>query len=133
MVISFVVITGISFYAGTKVSAYGKSGMMFNSQARAGGYTAGMMNGARGARGGMMNGGLVAGDIIAKDATSVTIKLRDGGSKIVFYSPITSIAKTIDGTSDDVSIGKQVTIIGTPNADGSVNATSIQIRTAPKQ
>ncbi|OIO07392.1 hypothetical protein CO115_00755 [Candidatus Falkowbacteria bacterium CG_4_9_14_3_um_filter_36_9] len=54
--------------------------------------------------------------------------MRDGGSKIVFLSDSTSIGKTTDGTVADLEAGKQVTINGKDNSDGSVTAQSIQIR-----
>lgn len=86
------------------------------------------MGGAqRGLRG---NGDLSAGEIIAKDDTSVTIKLRDGGSKIVFISDTTEIAKSANGTKDDLLVGTAITAIGAQNQDGSISARSIQIRPA---
>jgi hypothetical protein len=73
-------------------------------------------------------GGDTAGNIISKDATSITIGLRAGGSKIVFFSPATSISTTASGTPTDLLTGKQVVVQGTTNTDGGVNATSIQVR-----
>ena len=97
------------------------------------------MAGGKGMRAG---GGFVTGQIVAMDANSITVELKamggqngapttgatTQGSKIVFYTGTTSIMKTTDGTANDLSIGKQVSITGTANPDGSVNAQSIQIR-----
>ncbi|TSC91735.1 MAG: hypothetical protein CEN90_199 [Parcubacteria group bacterium Licking1014_17] len=88
-------------------------------------------SGLRGARGGTAGGNFTAGDIIAKDNQSITVKLRDGGSKIVFYSGTTEISKFAGGTPSDLEIGKSVTITGTANSDGSITAQSIQIRPIP--
>ena len=86
-------------------------------------------NGFRGARGDGQ-GGFVSGEVIAKDATSITIKLRDGGSKIVLLSPSTQVMKTAAGTLADLAVGVQVSTTGAANSDGSVTAQSVQIRPA---
>ncbi len=72
--------------------------------------------------------GFANGEIISKDEQSITIELRDGGSKIVFYSDSTEVSKFTSGTSDDLEIGKSVTINGTANEDGSITAELIQLR-----
>lgn len=73
-------------------------------------------------------GGFVSGEIISKDAQSVTIKLRDGSTKIVLFSSSTPITKPVMGTSDDLAQGKNATANGTLNSDGSITAQSIQVR-----
>ena len=78
------------------------------------------------------------GTIIAKDATSITVQLRSVGSstptttgtKIVLYDASTQIMKTDTGTTNDLTIGQSVVVGGTANSDGSVTATSIQLRPA---
>ena len=76
----------------------------------------------------MQAGGVVAGEIIAKDEKSVTVKLPDGGSKIVFYSASTEIGKAATTTPDYLNAGQTIVASGTANADGSVNAQNIQVR-----
>jgi hypothetical protein len=86
--------------------------------------------GFRGVLGGGQRGseGFTAGEIIAKDDTSITVKLQDGGSKIVFLSDSTAISQLIEGTLSDLEIGKNITVNGTANSDGSVTAQIIQLR-----
>ena len=91
---------------------------------------AGFRGGAGGGQRG--GGGLTAGEIIAKDDKSITVKLSDGGSKIVFLSDSTTISKMTDGTKSDLEIGKQVTVNGSADSDGSVTAQNIQLRPVPQ-
>lgn len=83
-----------------------------------------------GARGGLRlnGGGAAVGEIIAKDGTSITVKLQDGGSKIVFYATSTDVGKFDKGSTDDLAIGANVFISGKANDDGSITAQNIQIR-----
>jgi hypothetical protein len=71
------------------------------------------------------------GEIIAKDSQSITIKLRDGGSKIIFFSGSTKISKSTDGVSDDLAVGANVMVDGTVNQDGSLTAQTIRINNLP--
>jgi hypothetical protein len=101
----------------------------------AGGFAGGAAGGRAGGagRGGAAFGGgvnAVMGEVLSKDATSFTVKLRDGGSKIVFYSASTTVAKMDSGAIGDVAVGKNVMVSGTTNSDGSVTATMVQIRPA---
>jgi hypothetical protein len=82
-----------------------------------------------GSRGGI-SGGFAAGEIIAKDNTSVTVKLSDGGSKIIFFNQNTPITKSVGGSVADLKIGEQIIAQGTANQDGSLSSQSIQLRPA---
>ncbi|MBI4450310.1 hypothetical protein HY634_04575 [Candidatus Uhrbacteria bacterium] len=93
-------------------------------RAQFGGAGGGGMVGRTGGR----QGDAVIGEIIASNATSVTVKLRDGGTKTVLLADRTEIGKSIDGTRDDLVVGTMVFVNGSANSDGSVTAQSIQIR-----
>src|SRR4030042_1137164 len=67
------------------------------------------------------------GEVLTKDEQSLTIKTADGSSKIVFFSDSTQVSKMIEGAIDDLEIGKQITINGKENSDGSYTAQTIQL------
>jgi len=130
-VIVIVVIAGLLFYGGMQ---YGN----IKSSSRGIGQFAGQMGGTgSGARTsgvvsrGGVSGGFTIGDILAKDATSITVKMRDGSTKIVFYSSTTDVQKTVDGSATDLVVGKSVSVMGITNADGSITAQSVSLRTTP--
>ena len=88
--------------------------------------------GGTGGTGANRAGGFVSGSIIAKDSGSITVKLADGSTKIVLYAGSTAVNVSQTGTASDLVVGKDVTITGTANTDGSVTATRIQIGTLPR-
>lgn len=130
-----VIIAVVIFYGGMKYGqAHAQSTNAFaagNFQGRAQGANGGTFAGRTGgARANFTNGGVVAGEILSKDATSITVKLQTGGSKIVFTSGTTQVMKQATGSRDDLSVGTNVNVIGTANSDGSITAQSVQIRPA---
>ena len=79
---------------------------------------------------GRINGfsGGASGEVISKDENSITLKLRDGGSKIVLYSGKTIVSKMASSTIADILVGNQAVVTGVANSDGSISAESIQLR-----
>lgn len=125
--VAVMVVGGIAFYSGMK---YGQSqipvrgqGALVNGQFRNIDNLTGRTNrvGAEGAN-------FITGEIINRDDKSITVKMRDGGSKIIFLSNSTVTSKTTDATSTDLEVGKQITGTGSTNSDGSLTAQMIQIR-----
>ena len=68
------------------------------------------------------------GEIISKDDKSITIKTREGSSKIIYFSNSTTIGKTVDGSVSDLNIGNQVMVNGKNDSSGVITAQNIQIR-----
>ena len=133
-VVVCLVVALLSFRGGRM---YASKNITNANASRQGQFTQGGFNQNGGTRGSMMRGGggFVSGEVLSIDSKSMTVKLpsggpasTQGGSKIVFFSPTTKVEKTVDGTTADVVVGKQVMITGTANTDGSVNATSVQLR-----
>lgn len=142
---TFVAIVGVvgagAFYGGVKYGMgknvsgadrsqfAGRQGGMQNGQGSQNQRTVG--SGKQGTGG--ADSGFSGGEIISKDDKSVTIKTKDGGSKIVYFSDATSIGKETSGATSDLAVGQQVMINGKTNTDGSVAAQNIQIRSVQKQ
>lgn len=116
LVVGAVAFWGGMKYQGSKTTA-----------ARAG-FTAQGGAGRPGGRGAA--GGFVTGDILSVDASGITVKMRDGSSKIVLVPGSAAILKSTTGTSTDLAVGQSVTVTGSPNSDGSLNAQTVQIRPA---
>lgn len=130
MVIGAVVIAGVFFYGGYAfAAARSTSGNQMRGAYLGNGGTTGGFRGMGGI-GGRQGGGLTTGSIIARDGESVTVKMQDGGSRIVFYSGSTQVMKAVAGSAADLAIGQNVVIMGTQNSDGSITAQSIQLRSA---
>jgi len=129
--IAIVIAGGAAFYGGmTYERAHVPSGGqgMFNGAPGA----RGMRNGAGGRIGQGRGDTFVNGDILSSDDKSITLKMHDGsGSKIVFFTTSTTMQKTTDATITDLQAGKTVMVTGNANSDGSVTASSIQLRDLP--
>lgn len=118
LIIVLAIVGAGAFYGGMIYAKNNKQQRIFSGQ-----NFPGMQNGAR------PNGGnFISGEIISKDDKSITLKMRDGGSKIIFYSASTEVGKFVSGTIEDLNNGETVSVTGTSNQDGSVTAQSIQVR-----
>jgi len=80
--------------------------------------------------GGPGGGGVVAGTILGHTGEQITVQLRDGGSRIVFLAASTTITTPVTAKPADLTNGTIVFVSGTPNADGSMTAETVQIRPA---
>ena len=127
VIAALIVVGAGSFYGGMKY----QSSITPAVSPRAGGAMG--ANGGRGFRGmGGANGGaFFNGDVLSTDGNSLTLKLGNGGSKIVLYTTSTRVGKIASGSMTDLTPGTSVSVNGTANADGSVTADMIQIRPAP--
>ncbi|RPI01365.1 MAG: hypothetical protein EHM64_15835 [Ignavibacteriae bacterium] len=125
ILIAAVLAGGIGFYGGMKYEQNQRPGYgtFTTAQQRQGIRPNNTGTGQRG----IVNGGLTAGEVISKDATSITLKLQDGGSKIVLISQSTPVTESATSSANNIKVGERVTVIGTANQDGSISASSIRV------
>jgi hypothetical protein len=121
-VIAVVVVGAAAFWGGMK---FGQSS---GAKRMGQGFQQGMGTAGGGLKGIRTGANFINGEIINKDDKSITVKMRDGGSKIIFLSNATEFSKFATGTAADLNIGTSVMANGNTNSDGSITAQSIQIR-----
>ncbi|TSA56382.1 hypothetical protein D4R42_03605 [bacterium] len=122
-----VIIAGGAFYGGMK---YGQNRGFFNQSSRQGFQNLSSEQRAQFSQGRMASevaSNFLNGEVINKDEKSLTLGILDGGSKIIFFSDSTQISKTIDGSINDIEVGKQIIVGGDKNEDGSYTAKTIQL------
>jgi len=132
IIIALVIVGGGAFYGGMK---YGQSTRQNFAKQNLGGSSQNFQNLSQeqrqqllqGRTGGGAGANFLNGEVIAKDEQSLTLKMSDGGSKIIFFSDSTTISKMTDGSINDIEIGKQVMVSGEQNSDGSYTAKTIQL------
>ncbi len=121
-VVILVIVAGVAFWGGM---AYA------NSQTPERSTTAAFAGRTGFTRGSAAGGGATIGQIVSTGSGNISIQMTNSSSsEIVLLSPTTQILKTVSGSASDLTVGTNVTVIGTTNSDGSVSATSIQIRPA---
>ncbi|MCF7860118.1 hypothetical protein K9M09_00655 [Patescibacteria group bacterium] len=128
-----IIVAAISFYSG-RMSAAKIGTNTFNNYAgqadRMGAAVNGQgaVMGRAGAGTGTARANMLSGEIMSKDENSLTVKLPDGGSKIVFFSPTTVINQLSTSTLEALNIGQNIVANGNLNSDGSLSALTIESR-----
>ena len=120
------------YYAGTMHSSSSVASAS-PSGASAGGFAG---RGAGGGRfGGGAAGGFTAGTILSIGNGTMTIQLAQStstsattGTKIVLFDTNTTVSEMQSVPASTLTAGQSVVVSGSANADGSVTATSIQVR-----
>lgn len=128
--ILLVVLVAGAFFGGYQ---YGKSKNASANFGNRGNFQFANRNLTRQGQGGnrnMARDGSARGQIITKDTNSITLKLDDGGSKIIFFSTSTPVRKMIEVTLNDIKTGENIAVNGDQNADGSITARSLQLVTS---
>ena len=125
-----IVFGGGGYYFGKQSAASATPSGAAAFAARAGGA------GRTGAFGGA-GGGFAAGTIIATGNGTMTIQMPAStsstattGTKIVLFDNSTQVSELQSVPASNLAVGQSITVTGTTNSDGSVTATSIQVRPA---
>lgn len=69
----------------------------------------------------------INGEIISIDDKSLTVKLADNSSRIIFITESTIINKSEKASKEDLKIGEKIMVFGNQNTDGSLTAQNIQL------
>ncbi len=87
---------------------------------------------------GMMKRAAIAGEITANSSSSITVKVKDGNTRVVNITGSTTISvfatatsSPTTGTISDLTVGKSVMAEGDANADGSLTARMIKVGILP--
>lgn len=118
-IVLVIVAAGAGFFGGT-VYQKGQSSVRNNA-----------LRGQFAARSGGAGGQAYHGQILNTDNTGITIKLNDGSSKIIIVGSTATVVKSDPAKLTDLKSGDQVTVFGTVNSDGSINATMVQSGNTP--
>lgn len=127
VVVVIVLLCGVSFFAGTKFGGKAGAGKMPSDWQGKGLSAGGPGAGGRLGGGASQKGGMVNGDILSRDDKSITVKMGESGSRVVYFASSTAVTKSAVGALTDLLVGKKVMVVGTANSDGSVTAKSIQM------
>lgn len=122
----------VGFYVGvtyqksqTQSALAGRSGGQNGSGVSGRGVNGGAPGNGQGGFG-RQGGSVATGTILAQNATSITVKTADGGSKRVFFSANTRYIRQQQLTASDLKVGDQVLATGQP-ANGGIDARSISV------
>lgn len=113
-----VVVAGAAFFGGMQYQKMSRSSISGSGLQGQGGRRGGLSAAA---------GGRVMGEVLNMDDSSLTIKTKDGSTKIVILSGSTTYEKTTTTQKSDLTVGTRIGIFGMTNSDGSVTARSVQL------
>ena len=104
-------------------------GQASGSASRSAGFAGAYSSSTRRAAGSAAGGGLVSGQIATIGSSSITLQLANGNSEVVFYSTSTPVSEPTMVSVGTLKVGTTIMVAGTSNADGSLTAQTIQVRT----
>jgi preprotein translocase subunit YajC len=117
-----VIFTATVFFAGVKYQqrqTISQRGQFANTLRQSLGPAAGASRNRFGAQ--------IIGNIISADDKSITVKLADGSTKLVYFSSSVIIQKAAPGTQSDLIAGEKVAIFGSTNTAGLITAQNIEL------
>lgn len=74
-----------------------------------------------------MGNGQIAGEITSVADNSITVKMTDGSSKIVILGDSIKVTESTAVEKSMLKVGVKVAVFGTPNTDGSVTGSNIEL------
>jgi len=126
-IVALIIVAGGAFFAGTKyqqsqaTSRFGNAQFFQNSANGQGGQRQGRFGSGRGF------GGATIGQVVGVDASSITVKLQDGSSKIVNINSSTTYSKSDSASQADIKTGDRIAVFGSATSDGSITAQNVQL------
>jgi hypothetical protein len=105
-------------------------GKASGAASRAAGFAGAYSSSTRRTASSAAGGGLVTGTIATMGSSSITLQLANGNSEVVFYSTSTPVSEPTVVSADTLKVGIPIMVGGTSNSDGSLTATTIQVRPA---
>lgn len=123
-----VVVAAIAFYGGMKFDQYQGQGQKSMQFGQPGARNQAGVAGAR-TQNNRIGSGAAIGEVIKKDADSMTVRLpNNGGTKLVILPDLASVVRSVEASSTSIIVGKFVVVSGKANTDGSITAQSVQLR-----
>jgi len=131
-IVAAVVFGGGGYYLGMQ-----KASSSTTAATATGAAFAGRGAGGAGRFGGAAGGGFTGGTILSIGDGTMTIQMAAStstsattGTKIVLFDTTTQVSEMQTVAPSALTVGQNVTVTGSTNSDGSLTATSIQVRPA---
>lgn len=122
------VLYGVVTYSGNNfLYAHPNNGGVFQTQERSNSMDQDMM-GKQKMESAKSNVGLTAGEVTAKDDTSITIKARDGSMRKIMLMDSTDVTRSMESSPDEIEVGERVSVVGEMKEDGTLQARAVQIK-----